>query len=94
VPPATDLGRAAGTVHTQRGPVRVEGRRVAGGVRVDLDVPVNVTARVAPPLAAGRSYQAAGPSRARFVGVADGRGVFEVGSGTSSLHPVGRRGSR
>jgi alpha-L-rhamnosidase len=94
VPPATGLSWAAGTVHTQRGPVRVEWRRVAGGVRVDLDIPVNVTARVALPLAAGRWYQAAGQSRARFVGVADGRAVFEVGSGTSSFHPVGRRGSR
>jgi alpha-L-rhamnosidase len=89
VPPATGLSRAAGTVHTQRGPVRVDWRRaVAGGaVRVEIDVPVNVTARVALPLSAGTSYRAAGPSRARFVGVMDGRAVFEVGSGRSSFHP-------
>jgi alpha-L-rhamnosidase len=84
VPPATGLSRAAGTVHTQRGPVRVDWRRAAGGMRVEVDVPVNVTARVALPLAAGRWYRAAGPSRAEFVGVRDGRAVFEVGSGRSS----------
>ncbi|GIF73016.1 family 78 glycoside hydrolase catalytic domain [Asanoa siamensis] len=85
VPPATGLARAAGTVHTQRGPVTVDWRRVGGGVRLDLDVPVNVTARVALPLEAGRSYRTDGG--AVFVGVEDGRAVFEVGSGRSSYHP-------
>ncbi|MEV6816928.1 family 78 glycoside hydrolase catalytic domain, partial [Micromonospora sp. NPDC051296] len=55
-PPATGLTHAAGTVHTQRGAVTVDWRRVGAGLRVDLDVPVNVTARVALPVEAGKSY--------------------------------------
>jgi alpha-L-rhamnosidase len=90
VPPATGLAHAAGTVHTQRGPVTVDWRRTGGGTRVELDVPVNVTARVALPVAAGRSYRASGPSKARFVGIEHGRAIFEVGSGRSSFQPVGR----
>ncbi|MGQ5264508.1 family 78 glycoside hydrolase catalytic domain [Micromonospora sp. ZYX-F-536] len=88
VPPAVGLDRASGTVPTQRGPVRLDWRRTGAGLRVDLDVPVNVTARVALPVLPGKSYRAAGPSRATFVGVEDGRAVFEVGSGRSSFHPV------
>ena len=87
-PPATGLTHAAGTVHTQRGAVTVDWRRVGAGLRVDLDVPVNVTARVALPVEAGRSYRAAGPSKATFVGIENGRAVFEVGSGRSSYRPV------
>ncbi|AVT31771.1 alpha-L-rhamnosidase [Plantactinospora sp. BC1] len=90
VPPATGLGYASGTVHTQRGPVSVDWRRTGAGLRVELDVPVNVTARVALPVLPGRSYRAAGPSRATFVGVSDGRAVFEVGSGRSVFQPAGR----
>ncbi|MEU8299875.1 family 78 glycoside hydrolase catalytic domain [Micromonospora sp. NPDC048909] len=89
-PPAIGLDRAAGTVPTQRGPVRLDWRRTGSGLRVDLDVPVNVTARVALPVTAGKSYRAAGPSRATFLGISDGRAVFEVGSGRSSFHPVGQ----
>ncbi|MEV0155795.1 family 78 glycoside hydrolase catalytic domain [Micromonospora sp. NPDC050686] len=88
VPPAVGLTRAAGTVHTQRGPVALDWRRVGAGMRVELEVPVNVTARVALPVEAGRSYRAAGPSRATFIGIEDGRAIFEVGSGRSSFHPV------
>ncbi|WP_199733565.1 family 78 glycoside hydrolase catalytic domain [Micromonospora sp. BL4] len=88
VPPATGLDRASGTVPTQRGPVRLDWRRTNAGMRVDLDVPVNVTARVALPVVPGKSYRAAGPSRATFVGIEDGRAVFQVGSGRSSFQPV------
>jgi alpha-L-rhamnosidase len=88
VPPAVGLTHAAGTVHTQRGPVRLDWRRIGAGMRVDLEVPVNVTARVALPIEPGRSYRAAGPSKAVFIGIEDGRAVFEVGSGRSSFHPV------
>ncbi|WP_422770360.1 family 78 glycoside hydrolase catalytic domain [Plantactinospora sp. WMMC1484] len=90
VPPATGLAYATGTVHTQRGPVTVQWRRSGAGVRVELDVPVNVTARVALPVAPGSAYRASGPSRATFVGVDDGRALFEVGSGRSSFVPTGR----
>ncbi|MFJ8581733.1 family 78 glycoside hydrolase catalytic domain [Micromonospora sp. NPDC093277] len=88
VPPAVGLTHAAGTVHTQRGPVRLDWRRVGAGMRVDLEVPVNVTARVALPVEVGKSYRAAGPSKATFICIEDGRAVFEVGSGRSNFHPV------
>jgi len=88
VPPDADLERAAGTVHTQRGPVDLEWRRHPNGLQVRLEVPVNVTARVALPLEEGRAYRAAGPSKARFVGVEDDRAVFEVGSGRSFFTPI------
>jgi alpha-L-rhamnosidase len=91
VPPATGLTHASGTVHTQRGPVTLDWRRIGAGMRVELDVPVNVTARIALPVVAGKSYRASGPSRATFVGVENGRAIFEVGSGRSSFQPVGRR---
>jgi hypothetical protein len=91
VPPATGLDRATGTVHTQRGPVTVDWNRRGGGVRLDLDVPVNVKARVALPIEAGLSYRTDGPSQAVFVGIENGRAVFDVGSGRSSYHP-GQRG--
>ena len=88
VPAVTGLTHASGTRYTQRGPVHVEWRRVVGGLLVDLDVPVNVTARVALPIEAGKSYRAAGPSKARFIGIENGRAVFEVGSGRSKFRPV------
>jgi alpha-L-rhamnosidase len=87
VPPDIDLDRAAGTVHTQRGPVTLAWRRHRHGLRVDLEVPVNVSARVALPVEPGRRYRASGPAKARFVGVEDGRAVFEVGSGRSFFAP-------
>ncbi|MEV6816715.1 hypothetical protein AB0M52_32040, partial [Micromonospora sp. NPDC051296] len=62
--------------------------RLPEAYTVDLDVPVNVTARVALPVEAGKSYRAAGPSKATFVGIENGRAVFEVGSGRSSFRPV------
>jgi alpha-L-rhamnosidase len=94
VPPATGLDHASGVVPTQRGPVRLDWRRTDSGLHVDLDVPVNVTARVALPLVDGKSYRASGPSRARFVGVEDGRAVFEVGSGRSHFRPVADRAAQ
>ncbi|MEU5722427.1 family 78 glycoside hydrolase catalytic domain [Micromonospora sp. NPDC047738] len=87
-PPAVGLDHASGVVPTQRGPVRLDWRRTGAGLLVDLEVPVNVTARVALPVTEGRSYRAAGPSKATFIGIENGRAVFEVGSGRSSFHPV------
>ena len=49
-PPDGTLASARGTVPTQRGPVSVEWSRSAnGGLTLDVDVPVNVRARVALP---------------------------------------------
>jgi alpha-L-rhamnosidase len=88
VPPKSGPSSANGTVHTQRGPVTLDWRRVGAGLQVKLEVPVNVTARVALPLQEGKTYRAAGPSKATYLGVKDGRAVFEVGSGRSFFNPV------
>ena len=89
VPPAdSGLDWAAGTVHTQRGPVSVHWRERPNGMWVDVDVPVNVTARVALPQVEGRTYRPTGRSPAVRVGVEDGREIFEVGSGRSVFTTV------
>ncbi|WP_222864326.1 family 78 glycoside hydrolase catalytic domain [Micromonospora sp. WP24] len=91
VPPAVGLDRASGVVPTQRGPVRLDWRRTGSGLHVDLDVPVNVTARVALPITDGKGYRSVGPSRATYVGIENGRAVFEVGSGRASFRSTGTR---
>jgi alpha-L-rhamnosidase len=88
VPPADGLEHAAGTVHTQRGPVSTSWERGANGLSLDLDVPVNVTARVELPMVDGIPYRASGASPATFIGVENGRAVFEVGSGHSIFTAV------
>ncbi|WP_203433668.1 family 78 glycoside hydrolase catalytic domain [Jiangella asiatica] len=87
-PPGAGLDQASGTVPTQRGDVTVAWRRIGDGVRLELDVPVNVTARVALPVSAGITYRADGRSPATYLGVEDGRAIFEVGSGHSVYQPV------
>lgn len=94
-PDVEDLDEASGTIQTQRGPVTVEWRRHPQGMQAEIDVPVNVTARVALPLIRDdRTYRAAGPSRAEYLGEEDGRAVFEVGSGESRYTPVSRRAAQ
>jgi alpha-L-rhamnosidase len=88
VPPKNGPSSAKGTVHTQRGPVTLDWRRVGAGLQVKLEVPVNVTARVALALQEGKTYRAAGPGTATYLGVENGRAVFEVGSGRSIFNPV------
>jgi alpha-L-rhamnosidase len=87
VPPKAGLTYAKGTVHTQRGAVHVEWRRTPRGVVLHVDLPDNVRARVLLPGEAGHSYFGAGQGAPTFVGVEDGRAVFEVGSGRSVFAP-------
>lgn len=93
-PPAAGPAEASGTVPTQRGLVDVQWRRVAGGVVLEVDVPVNVTARISLPLAEGRAYRATGRSEATYLGEEDGRAIFEVGSGRSMYVPTAQRSGR
>ncbi|ASO20813.1 Bacterial alpha-L-rhamnosidase [Actinoalloteichus hoggarensis] len=88
VPPASGPADAAGTVHTQRGPVSLDWRRTARGLHADVEIPVNVTARVELPRIDGMTYRAAGRTRARHVETTDDRVVFEVGSGSARFVPV------
>lgn len=87
-PPAAGLQHAAGTVPTQRGMVDVQWRRAGDGVRLVVDVPANMTARVALPAPDGVEYRALGRARAEYVGADDGRAIFEVGSGRSVYVPI------
>lgn len=48
-PPADGLQRAAGTIWTERGPVTVKWARSHKGMKLDVSIPVNVTATVVLP---------------------------------------------
>jgi alpha-L-rhamnosidase len=92
--PREVLTSASGSVHTQRGEVAVSWRRVPNrGVVLNLDVPVNVQARVSIPEVPGLKYRAAGAGQATFVGVEDGREIFEVGSGRTNFVAAPDRGA-
>ncbi|ADB30448.1 alpha-L-rhamnosidase domain protein [Kribbella flavida DSM 17836] len=84
--PDIDLEFAQGTVPTQRGPVTVEWRRrPAGGVRAEVELPVNVTATVSLPAPGNLRYDADGPGHARYLGHKNGRAHYEVGSGATTF---------
>lgn len=87
-PPRAGLDHAAGTVHTERGPVSLDWSRTSRGVRAVLEVPVNVTAVVALPKVHGWTYESVGATKAERTGERDGCVLFEVGSGTSRFVPV------
>ncbi|MFF5084615.1 alpha-L-rhamnosidase N-terminal domain-containing protein [Actinoplanes sp. NPDC000266] len=84
-PPATGLGRASGSVPTQRGEVGLSWQRTSRGLRAEATVPVNVTARVELP--AGVAYRVEG--RARYLGTANGVTAYEIGSGRTGFVPAG-----
>jgi alpha-L-rhamnosidase len=87
-PPRTGLRHASGSVPTQRGEVSASWQRTRHGVRLEVDVPVNMTARVELPVLDGVRYRAAGRGEARYLGADDGVAVFEVGSGGTRFVPV------
>ncbi|WP_206515666.1 family 78 glycoside hydrolase catalytic domain [Georgenia faecalis] len=88
VPPDSALEHAAGTVPTQRGPVGVDWERHERGMRLTVDVPVNVTARVAIPVTGDETYAPVDRPGVRPLGVEDGRALFEVGSGVTTFDVV------
>jgi alpha-L-rhamnosidase len=82
-PPKTALEFARGTVHTERGPVRVDwSRRGQGGLDLEIDVPMNVRAEVALPASDVARTTATGAGEPRWLVTKD-RVVYEVGSGRS-----------
>ncbi|MDT9592111.1 family 78 glycoside hydrolase catalytic domain [Nocardioides zeae] len=83
VVPELELDAASGTIHTQRGPVAVDWDRGDGRTEASVSVPVNTTATVSVPVADGNVVDARrGDAEAQLVEQADGRAVFEIGSGT------------
>ena len=85
-PPATGLSYANGTVHTERGPVYIDWRRpVAGGLTLDLTIPVNVSATVVLPITKPASTSASGAGQPTFVSEDTAQARYTVGSGQSSF---------
>jgi alpha-L-rhamnosidase len=75
-----DLTRASGSYDTPRGRVTSAWSRSGGTLRLDVTVPPGAPARVEVPLLGGTARPQATPG-ARWIGVQNGHGVFEVGSG-------------
>ncbi|WP_329521306.1 family 78 glycoside hydrolase catalytic domain [Spirillospora sp. NBC_01491] len=75
-----DITRAAAAYETPRGRAAASWRRTGKRLRLDVTVPPGATARVEVPLLGGTGRPKA-PGDARWTGVQDGRGVFEIGSG-------------
>jgi alpha-L-rhamnosidase len=75
-----DLTHAAGSYDTPRGRVASSWNRSGHTLRLDVTIPPGAPARVEVPLLGGTARPQATPG-ARWIGVQDGHGVFEVGSG-------------
>ncbi|GAA1798346.1 family 78 glycoside hydrolase catalytic domain [Actinomadura chokoriensis] len=75
-----DVTRAAAAYETPRGHAAASWRRTGRRLRLDVTVPPGTTARVEFPVSAGAARPKA-PRDARWVGVENGRAVFETGSG-------------
>jgi alpha-L-rhamnosidase len=85
-PSAAGLSYANGTVHTERGPVYVDWTRpVAGGLTLDLTIPVNVSATVVLPITKPASTSASGAGQPAFVSEDTAQARYTVGSGQSSF---------
>jgi alpha-L-rhamnosidase len=85
-PPTVGLSYANGTVHTERGPVYIDWTRpVAGGLTLDLTIPVNVSATVVLPIAKPASTSASGAGQPTFVSEDSAQARYTVGSGQSSF---------
>jgi alpha-L-rhamnosidase len=75
-----DLTRAAASYDTPRGRAASSWSRSGRTLRLDVTVPPGAPARVEIPLLGGTTRPQATPG-AKWIGVQDGHGVFEVGSG-------------
>jgi alpha-L-rhamnosidase len=75
-----DVTRAAATYETPRGHAAASWRRTGRKLRLDVTVPPGSGARVEFPVSGGAGRPKA-TRGARWIGVANGRAVFEIGSG-------------
>ncbi len=82
--PRTTLTSASGTVPSQRGPIQVSYEQVDGALKVAVDVPVNVKARVLLPLA-GSIASASGTGAPLLLEMTADRAVYAAGSGRSEF---------
>lgn len=74
-----DVTRAAAAYETPRGHAAASWRRTGRRLRLDVTVPPGTTARVEFPVSGAARPRA--PRDARWIGMANGRAVFEIGSG-------------
>jgi alpha-L-rhamnosidase len=92
-PPASGLASASGTEWTQRGPVTVSWRNLAGTAVgqdvVRVKVPDNVEVTVSLP-AGTVPYVASGAGAPRYQGTSSGRDIYLVGSGVTTFRPKGQ----
>jgi alpha-L-rhamnosidase len=76
-----DLNGAEATYETPYGTAAGSWRRSGGTLRLTANVPPGARARVEVPLLGGTASRPKAHPQAKWIGVQDGRGVFEVGSG-------------
>jgi len=85
-PPATGLTFANGTVHTERGAVQIDWRRpAAGGLTLDVTIPVNVSATIVLPIGKPGSTSASGAGQPALSSEDSAHATYAVGSGQSSF---------
>ncbi|MEU8802226.1 family 78 glycoside hydrolase catalytic domain [Spirillospora sp. NPDC048819] len=75
-----DITHAAATYETPRGHAAASWRRTGRRLRLDVTVPPGTRARVEIPMPGGSARPSA-PEDATWIGVQNGRAVFEIGSG-------------
>ncbi|MFI0483310.1 family 78 glycoside hydrolase catalytic domain [Actinomadura sp. 9N215] len=83
-----DVTHAAATYETPRGHAATSWRRTGRRLRLDVTVPPGTRARVEIPLLGGAARPKA-PADARWIGMRDGRAVFEIGSGEWRFETAG-----
>ncbi|GAA2073718.1 family 78 glycoside hydrolase catalytic domain [Actinomadura alba] len=76
-----DLTGATATYETPRGRAASSWRRSGNTLSLTVNVPPGATARIEVPLLGGTASRPKAHPKARWIGVQNGRGVFETGSG-------------
>ncbi len=87
-PPDAGLSSASGSEWTESGPVGVSWTRGTNGVTLDVTIPVNQTATVSLPAPSGQTYVASGAGAPVYIGLVNGRQVYQVGSGATHFAPA------
>ncbi len=96
--PSTGLEAVSASYESVRGTIATRWRRTAAGLELDVTVPPNATGRVYVPAPGPKSVTEIGGGRAviaerapsvTFVGVEDGRVVYEMGSGKYEFRVTG-----
>jgi hypothetical protein len=87
-PPGSGLTQASGSEWTERGQVIVSWTGGANNTTLDVTIPTNQTAIVSLPAPSGQSYTATGAGAPIYIGLQNGRLVYQVGSGRTHFAPA------